>query len=74
MLESKGIQKNQMTNKTNEVLVKCVIDTLSRKFFLYSNQGSSKEVVCESVEEFMNVLEVVRSNLDEDVIVYSDPF
>jgi hypothetical protein len=67
-------RQKQMTNKTEEVLVKCVVDTLSRKFYLYSNEGSTREVFCETVDEFMNVLEVVRSRLHEDVIVYSNPF
>ena len=63
-----------MAQKTEEVLVKCVIDTMHRKFFLYSDQGSTREVSCETVDEFMNVLEVVRSNLHEDMVVYSNPF
>jgi hypothetical protein len=63
-----------MTGKNEEVLVKCVIDTLSRKFYLYSDEGSTKEVFCETVDEFMNVLKFVRSRLHEDVVVYSNPF
>ena len=63
-----------MTVETEEFLTRCVVDTLSRKFYLYSNQGNERTVDCESVEEFMNVLEVVRTQLDESTLVYSDPF
>jgi hypothetical protein len=57
-----------------EVLTRCVVDTLARKFYLYSDQGGERVVECESVNQFMNVLEVVRSKLDEDTLVYSKPF
>lgn len=57
-----------------EVLTRCVVDTLARKFYLYSSEGGEKVVECESVNQFMNVLEVVRAKLDEDTLVYSNPF
>lgn len=57
-----------------EVLTRCVVDTLARKFYLYSDQGGERIVECQSVDQFMNVLEVVRSKLDEDTLVYSNPF
>ena len=57
-----------------EVLTKCVVDTLARKFYLYSSEGDERIVECETVDQFMNVLEVVRDKLDEDTLVYSNPF
>lgn len=63
-----------MSVETEEFLTRCVVDTLSRKFYLYSNQGNERIVDCESVEQFMNVLEVVRTQLDGDTLVYNDPF
>jgi hypothetical protein len=63
-----------MTVETEEFLTRCVVDTLARKFYLYSNQGNERVVDCESVEQFMNVLEVVRTQLDEDTLIYSNPF
>ena len=49
-----------------------VIDVCSKSFLLLSNQGSTKQVNCDTTEEFMNVLEVVTSNLDPDQIEYAD--
>jgi hypothetical protein len=49
-----------------------VIDVCSKSFLLLSDQGSTKEVNCETTEEFMNVLEVVTSNLDPEQIEYAD--
>jgi hypothetical protein len=63
-----------MLSNTEEYLSRCVIDTLARKFYLYSSEGSERVVECESVEQFMNVLEVVRTQVSEDCLAYSSPF
>jgi hypothetical protein len=49
-----------------------VIDVCSKSFLLLSDQGTTKEVNCDTTEEFMNVLEVVTSNLDPKQIEYAD--
>jgi hypothetical protein len=56
-----------------EVLTRCVVDTLARKFYLYSSEGEERVVECESVNQFMNVLEVVRAQVSDDCLAYSDP-
>jgi len=63
-----------MTANTEEFLTRCVVDTLSRKFYLYSSEGDERIVECETVDQFMNVLQVVRTQLDESTLVYSNPF
>lgn len=49
-----------------------VIDVCTKSFLLLSDQGTTKEVNCDTTEEFMNVLEVVTSNLEPDQIEYAD--
>ena len=49
-----------------------VIDVCTRTFLLLSDQGSERMVECETVGEFMNVLEVVTANLDPEQIEYAD--
>ena len=44
-----------------EFLTKCVVDPVKRTFYLYSSEGDEKQVDCDNVEEFMNVLDVVRN-------------
>ena len=56
-----------------EYLSRCVVDPIKRTVYLYSNQGDEKEVVCETVDEFMNVLEFVRATVSEDVLSYANP-
>lgn len=62
-----------MPPETKEYLTRCVVDTVARKFYLYSSEGSEKVVECETVEQFMNVLKLVRSKLKDDVLSYSNP-
>jgi len=57
----------------DEYLSRCVVDPLKRTVYLYSNEGSEKEVVCDTVEEFMNVLEFVRATVDEETLSYANP-
>lgn len=49
-----------------------VIDVCTRTFLLLSDQGSERLVECETVEEFMNVLDVVTSQLQPEQIEYAD--
>ena len=59
-------------NENDEHLTRVVIDTCSRTFRLYSNEGGEKIVECDNMEEFMNVLELVRAVVDDDVVAYSE--
>ena len=55
-----------------EYLTKCVVDPTKKTFYLYSNEGDTKKVVCDNTEQFMNVLHVVRDTCPEDRLVYTD--
>ena len=57
----------------DEYLARCVVDPIKRKVYLYSNEGTEREVTCDTVDEFMNVLEFVRNNLDEETLSYANP-
>jgi hypothetical protein len=57
----------------DEMLTRCVVDPIARKFYLYSSLGTEKQVSCETVNQFMNVLELVRSLLDENTLAYANP-
>jgi hypothetical protein len=49
-----------------------VIDVCSKSFLLLSDEGNTKTVQCDTTEEFMNVLDVVTSQLDPEQIQYAD--
>ena len=57
----------------NEYLTRCVVDPIKRIVYLYSNEGTEKQVTCDTVDEFMNVLEFVRATVDEDTLSYANP-
>lgn len=61
-----------MISNTDEYLTKCVVDMQLKKFHLYSNEGRQKTVECANIDEFMNVLEVVRENVADDALCYTD--
>ena len=56
-----------------EYLMKCVVDTAKKTFYLYSNEGDTKEVVWDNTEQFMNVLQVVRATCPEERLIYATP-
>jgi hypothetical protein len=57
----------------DEYLSRCVVDPIKRTVYIYSSEGSEKQVTCETVDEFMNVLDFVRATLDEDTLSYASP-
>jgi hypothetical protein len=59
-------------SQAQECVLGIVIDVCTRTFLLLSDQGNERLVECDTVDEFMNVLEVVTSNLTEDQIEYAD--
>lgn len=61
----------------DEYLTKCVVDTCTRNFIVYSNLGTTKKIQCETVDEFTNVLSYLRDIFSDGKIeaelVYADP-
>jgi len=49
------------------------VDPIKRKVYMYSSEGTEREVECETVEQFMNVLNFIRETLDEDTLAYANP-
>jgi hypothetical protein len=57
----------------DEYLTRCVVDPIKRSVRIYSNEGDEKEVLCDNMEEFMNVLKFVRETVKDDKLVYVNP-
>jgi imidazoleglycerol phosphate dehydratase HisB len=58
----------------DEYLTRCVVDPSKRTVYLYSSEGTEKQVACDTMEEFMNALKFVRATLDEETLSYANPF
>jgi len=56
-----------------EYLTRCVVDPQQKTVYIYSSEGDTKEVVCDTTEEFMNVLNVIRATCPEDRLIYTEP-
>ena len=54
-----------------DYLTRCVVDPVKRSFYIYSEQGDDRVIECETVDQFLSVLEVCRKLLDEDTLAYS---
>ena len=54
---------------TLEVLEQVIVDIASRKFVLIGNQGERKEIDCD-MEQFMNVLNVIRELTPTEQVTY----
>ncbi len=57
----------------DEYFTRCVVDPIKRKVYMYSNEGTEREVECDTVDEFMNVLNFVRATLKDDMLSYANP-
>ena len=57
----------------DEYLMKCVVDPVKRSFYLYSREGEKRVANCDNTDEFMNVLELVRTITPDDALSYTDP-
>lgn len=75
---SKGTMDNLFNEGNEEYLTRVVVDVSTRTFYMYSNEGEVREVSCDTVDEFMNVLTFVKDFddiglLGDDVLVYAEP-
>ncbi len=46
------------------------VDVISRKFMLHGDQGSFKELKCDTPQQFLDVLKVIRENEDQAEVRY----
>ena len=53
-------------------VVKTVIDICSRSFTILSDEGDVQVVYCDSTQEFMDVFDVVKMFMEDDMIMFTD--
>ena len=62
-----------MTMQEDEFLSRCVVDPSKRRFYLYSDEGNEKVVECQTIDQFMDLLQLVREFCSEETLAYSEP-
>jgi hypothetical protein len=55
-----------------EYILGVSVDICTRTFLLFGDQGREQAVICETPEQFLNVLEVVNDRLRPDQIAYAE--
>ncbi len=60
-------------NEDDEYLTSILVDINARYFVLFSSQGDERKVECDSVEDFMEVLKLVRTVVDDESVYYCEP-
>jgi len=46
------------------------VDVMNRTFMMHGDQDSTQEILCDTVDQFMRVLQLVRDNQDAIEVVY----
>ena len=57
----------------DEFLTRCVVDPIRRTIYIYSSEGDNKEIVCDTVDQFINILNVIRETCPDDALFYAEP-
>ena len=56
----------------DDVVNRTIVDVCNRSFLIISDEGEKRKVVCETTEQFMDVMEVVTQLLEPERIKYAD--
>jgi hypothetical protein len=59
-------------NYTEELVAGVVVDICSRSFLLISDQGDARHIQADDPQEFMAILAVCDSQLEEEQIQYAE--
>lgn len=65
--------KKKDSMEQEEYLSRCVVDPTRKVVYIYSSEGSEKQISCDTTDQFMNVLNVIRSSVDEEILAYVNP-
>ena len=60
---------NEELEPLDECLEQVIVDIASRKFVLIGNKGERQEIDCD-MEQFMNVLNVIRELVPTEEVIY----
>ena len=56
--------------KVEETVNLVEVDVMNRTFAMYGVQGSSEEILCDTIDQFLSVLSLIRENDDATEVVY----
>lgn len=50
-----------------------LIDVCKRTVIVLGNEGDTRLVECETINEFMNVLKIIEKYIDPEMVLYAKP-
>jgi len=50
-----------------------LINICKRTVIVLGNEGDTRVIECETVNEFMNVLKIIDENIKPEMVVYAEP-
>jgi hypothetical protein len=50
-----------------------IVDVCKKRITLISTEGETRVVRCESTQQFMSVMEVIKEHADPEIITYVEP-
>ena len=63
----------ELENEDDEYLTDVMVNVGSRTFVMFSNEGTERKVECDTVDDFMEILEMVRILVDDEIVRYISP-
>ena len=57
----------------NEIVQDIIINVCKRKITLISNEGESKFITCDNIDQFMSVMDVIKEHADPKIVTYVEP-
>ena len=58
---------------TEESVHDIIVDVCKKRITLISTEGETRFVRCESTQQFMSVMEVIKEHADPEIITYVEP-
>ena len=58
---------------TEETVQDIIVDVCKKRITLISSEGETRFVKCESGEQFLAVMEVIKRSAEPEMITYVDP-
>ncbi len=57
----------------DQVVEDIIVDVCKKRITLISNEGETRFVKCDSTDQFMSVMEVIKDHADSEMITYVEP-
>tara|TARA_B100001094_G_scaffold203218_1_gene197166 strand:- start:316 stop:516 length:201 start_codon:yes stop_codon:yes gene_type:complete len=58
---------------TEETVQDIIVDVCKKRITLISSEGETRFVKCESGDQFLSVMEVIKRSAEPEIITYVDP-